>query len=230
MKTSTSPSPLEQELVKSIFSWLPTVDIKAIGVIGSYTTSRSVRPGSDIDVVVVVADLGKLAGPSAEALHKMGRVVDPQGERFEFNTKMNGMTVDVTVIDRFNTPNNPLRDLYENHLGWCESAMAIYGPPLSEVFEIDVLKSRYAKIRERRLAQVHDKIASTKQKILYQRRRDLHVLFELQQFVFIREVIESGIFNRQSIKHAPDVIPGFDRIFADELRRDCGVSLIIDQG
>lgn len=221
---------LEQDVVRSVLNWVAPTKVVAIGAIGSYARFGEIRPGSDIDVVVVVEQLPSDLHCATLALYKYGRVLDPQGERLEFNSRLdNGTVVDVTLIDHFNRPNNPMRDYYENHLGWCGASRTLFGPHLRDVFGLEELVAKYEEIRVQRLELVEEKLASTKLKIREQGRLDLHVLVELQQFIFIREVIRSKKFNSQSIKHADDVIPGFTALFERELRDDCGIDLRVSR-
>ena len=83
-------------------------------------------------------------------------------------------------------------------------------------------------VRDRRLRLVEEKIDLTREKIINQRRSDLHIIYEMQRYVFIRECISQRIFNRLSIKRPELSIPEFDEIFARELGL-CGISLAISR-
>ena len=50
-------------------------------------------------------------------------------------------------------------------------------------------------------------------------------LYELQNYIFIREIIRRGLFNRQSLKHPDDAIPDFKELYAHELKEKCGLEL-----
>lgn len=205
----------------SIFS-----EIKSISIIGSYTIDREVKPGSDIDVVVVVCDIHKTLLKFENIFYKyIVKVNDSEGERIELNTKLDDIVLDVTIIDQFNVPNNPLTDWYENHLGWCEQSICIWGKPMQILFNLVELKSKYKSIRLNRLSLVNEKIEMTIEKITKQGRRDLHIIYELQKYIFIREIITRQLFNRLCVKHADDAIPNFNLIFEKELRDKCGLKL-----
>jgi hypothetical protein len=68
----------------------------------------------------------------------------------------------------------------------------------------------------------------TKQKICEQGRTDLHILYELQKYVFVRECIRNRVFNHLSIKHPDLSIPNFSEIYAQDLE-SCGVQLKIER-
>lgn len=206
-------------------------DIRSTSAIGSYAVDRCVRPGSDIDLVIVVDALDEVEISLPTVFYKEPRrIVDPEGERIEMNAKTsNGETLDITVIDHFNTPNNPLVDWYENHIGWCKNAICLQGEQLSDIFSLGGLVNEYQKLRGKRLQQVNEKIEMTEKKILEQDRTDLHIIYELQKYVFIREIISRGLFNRLSIKHAEDSIPDFNEVFNDELEKKCRLQLNINR-
>jgi len=204
-------------------------NIKSISIIGSYTKQRQVGGGSDIDIVIVVDSLDGLKVHFNNVFYKLTMVDDSEGKRIELNTKLEGVVLDITILDRFNIPNSPLTDYYENHLGWCESSLCIYGVPFPELFNLVRLKSEYANIRSKRLSLVKEKIEMTERKIKEQARRDLYIIYELQKYIFIRELIERNLFNRLSLKHPEDIIPGFDDIYKKELKEKCGIIVnIID--
>lgn len=215
---------IEKKIVEYIRKSV-TADIKSISIIGSYILERKLRSGSDIDVVVVVDDLENVKLSFNNIFYKMTKMVDSQGERVELNTKLEGVVLDVTLIDFFNEPNNPLTDWYENHIGWCENSLCIYGTSMPDLFNLDRRKREYKSIREKRLALVEEKIEMTERKIRDQYRRDLHILYELQNYIFIREIIRRGLFNRQSLKHPGDAIPDFEELYASELKEKCGLEL-----
>ena len=202
-----------------------TADIKSISIIGSYTLERKIRSGSDIDLVVAVEDLENVSLGFDNIFYKMSKMVVSQGERIELNTKLDRVVLDVALIDSFNEPNNPLTDWYENHIGWCENSLCIYGTPMPKLFNLDRRKRKYKSIREKRLALVEEKIDTTERKIRDQNRRDLHILYELQNYIFIREIIRHGLFNRQSLKHPSDAIPDFEELYTLELKEKCGLEL-----
>lgn len=106
--------------------------------------------------------------------------------------------------------------------------LAIYGKPLRKILNYEDRVQEYDKVREYRLQLVEEKIALTQEKILEQGRDDLHIIYELQRYVFIRECIAGRVFNRLSIKRPDLSIPGFNDIFARELGR-CGLSLTISR-
>lgn len=202
-------------------------DLRTVAVIGSYTIEAALRPGSDIDIIVAVGDLDTTLVRFEKTVYKPGVAIrDSMGERIEINTPLNGTTLDVTIIDEFNTPNNPLTDAYENALGSCYHALTLSGMPLRDLFGLDDKIREYDAIRTSRLAIVEAKIASTKQKVVEQDRTDLHIIYELQKYIFIRECIRRKTFNRLSIKHPEQSIPDFDSVFADELAT-CGLTLAI---
>ncbi len=204
--------------------------VESISIIGSYVLSRKLRNGSDIDVVVVVRDIANAIIKFDEIFYKQARkIIDSQGERIELNVKLDNLILDITIIDRFNKPNNPLLDHYENHIGWCKNALCIYGTPMKTLLDLDNKILLYEKIRLKRLSLVEEKIKITKSKILNQHRRDLHILYELQNYIFIREIIKQHIFNKQSIKHPEDSIPNFNQIYSDELKRDCGIIIEVKE-
>lgn len=215
---------IENKIVKYIRKSV-TADIKSISIIGSYTLERKLRSGSDIDLVVVVEDLENISLDFDNIFYKMTKMVDSQGERIELNTKLEDVVLDVTLIDSFNEPNNPLTDWYENHIGWCQNSLCIYGTSMPDLFNLKQRKHEYKSIREKRLALVEEKIEMTERKIRDQNRRDLHILYELQNYIFIREIIRRGLFNRQSLKHPADVIPDFEELYAHELKEKCGLEL-----
>lgn len=95
--------------------------------------------------------------------------------------------------------------------------LAIYGEPLRKILDYEDRVQEYDKVREYRLQLVEEKIALTQEKILEQGRDDLHIIYELQRYVFIRECIAGRVFNRLSIKRPNLSIPGFNDIFAREL-------------
>jgi len=106
--------------------------------------------------------------------------------------------------------------------------LAIYGEPLRKILNYEDRVQEYDKVREYRLQLVEEKIALTQEKILEQGRDNLHIIYELQRYVLIRECIASRVFNRLSIKRPELSIPGFNDIFARELGR-CGLSLTISR-
>lgn len=204
-------------------------DIKSISIIGSYLIDKRVRPGSDIDTVVVVDDLDSArADFNGKVFYKNTAIEDSQGRRQELNTKLSNIPIDITIIDprSTNPPNNPLTDYYENFLGICESGLSIYGQSLREVLDYDNRVIEYESIRDHRLRLVEEKIELTREKIIRQKRSDLHILYEMQRYVFIRECIAHRVFNKLSIKRPELSIPGFDKIFVEELGR-CGILLTI---
>jgi len=201
--------------------------IKSISIIGSYTIERRVRAGSDIDVVVVVDSIENIKVSFDNIFYKLTSIEDSQGRRIELNTKLDGIVLDVTILDNFPAPNNPLTDWYENHLGWCEGSICIYGTTFPELFDLSRLKKEYVNIREKRLKLVEEKILMTESKIKDQGRRDLHIIYELQSYIFIREVIKSNLFNRLSLKHPEATIPEFNKIFEKELSNKCNVTISI---
>ncbi|MBC7546849.1 hypothetical protein H7171_03845 [Candidatus Saccharibacteria bacterium] len=201
-------------------------DIDSISIIGSYLIEYRVREGSDIDLLVAVKDLDTTTVHFDEVFYKDVEIADSMGKRKELNTKLGGIALDVTVIDAFNKPNNPLTDAYENAIGTCLAAYPIYGRPLADVFPIADIISSYGNIRDTRLAIVDEKIGMTKQKIREQGRTDLHILYELQKYVFIRECIRNRVFNHLSIKHPDLSIPNFSETYAQDLE-SCGVQLKI---
>ncbi len=203
-------------------------DIDSISIIGSYLIENCPREGSDIDLLVAVKDLGATTVHFNEVFYKDAKIKDSMGERRELNTKLGGIALDVTVIDKFNQPNNPLTDAYENAIGTCLAAYPIYGKPLSEVFPIADIVANYENIRGTRLAIVDEKIEMTKQKIREQGRTDLHILYELQKYVFVRECIKNRVFNYLSIKHPDLSIPNFSEIYAQDLA-SCGVQLTVER-
>jgi predicted nucleotidyltransferase len=215
---------IEKKIVEYIRKSV-TADIKSISIIGSYTLERKLRSGSDIDLVVVVEDLENISLDFDNIFYKMTKMVDSQGERIELNTKLEGVVLDVTLIESFNDPNNPLTDWYENHIGWCENSLCIYGTSMPDLFNLKQRKHEYKSIREKRLALVEEKIEMTERKIRDQNRRDLHIFYELQNYIFIREIIRRGLFNRQSLKHPSDAIPYFEELYALELKEKCGLEL-----
>lgn len=73
---------------------------------------------------------------------------------------------------------------------------------------------------------VEEKIQLTKNKILEQGRNDLHIIYELQRYIFIRECIARRVFNRWSIKHPERSIPDFKEVFDRHLGQ-CGILLTI---
>ena len=100
--------------------------------------------------------------------------------------------------------------------------------PLRKILNYEDRVQEYDKVHEYRLQLVEEKIALTQEKILEQGRDDLHIIYELQRYVFIRECIAGRVFNRLSIKRPDLSIPGFNDIFARELGR-CGLSLTISR-
>ncbi len=215
---------IEKKIVEYIKNSV-VADIKSISIIGSYTLERKLRNGSDIDLVVVVDNLKNVKINFDNIFYKMTKMVDSQGKRIELNTKLEGVVLDVTLIDSFNEPNSPLTDWYENHIGWCENSLCIYGTPMPDLFDLEQRKREYEALRAKRLALVDEKIEMTERKIRDQDRRDLHILYELQNYIFIREIIRRRLFNRQSLKHPEDAIPNFKEIYARELREKCGLEL-----
>lgn len=203
-------------------------DIDSISIIGSYLIEHRIREGSDIDLLVAVKDLGATVVHFDEVFYKDVEIEDSMGKRKELNTKLSGIALDITVIDEFNQPNNPLTDAYENAIGTCLAACPIYGKPLSIVFPIADILSGYENIRDTRLAIVGEKIEMTKQKIRAQGRTDLHILYELQKYVFVRECIKNRVFNHLSIKHPDLSIPNFSEIYAQDLE-SCNVQLKIER-
>lgn len=204
-------------------------NILSISIIGSYLINDSVRHGSDIDTVIVVDKLDSTkVNFDGKIFYKNTIIEDSQGKRQELNTKFDGIPIDITVIDPYSTnpPNNPLTDYYENFLGLCESGKAIYGKSLREALRYDELVRHYDVIREKRLRLVNEKIDLTKRKITDQGRNDLHIIYELQRYIFIRECVARRIFNRLSIKHPEQSVPNFNEIFRSELK-DCGIDLVI---
>lgn len=201
--------------------------IKSISIIGSSTKQRRVGGGSDIDIVIVVDSLDGLKVNFSNVFYKLTTVDDSQGKRIELNTKLEGVVLDITILDKFNIPNSPLTDYYENHLGWCEGSICIYGVPFPELFDLVSLKSEYNNIRSKRLSLVKEKIKMTERKIKEQGRRDLYIIYELQKYIFIRELIERNLFNRLSLKHPEDIIPNFDDIYKKELKEKCGITVNI---
>lgn len=203
--------------------------IKSVSIIGSYLINNSLRPGSDIDTVVVVDNLREtIASFGDKIFYKNTIIEDSQGRRQEVNVKLGNTPVDITIIDpgSTNPPNNPLTDYYENFLGICESGLAIYGQPLREVLNYENLVKEYDKVREYRLKLVDEKILLTERKIVEQGRDDLHIVYELQRYVFIRECIAGRVFNKLSIKRPELSVPGFDEIFSKELGK-CGLTMSI---
>ncbi len=221
-----SNTEFEDRIVKYIRQSIETY-IKSIAIIGSYTIERRIRAGSDIDVVVVVDNLNNLIVNFDNIFYKQTSIDDSQGKRIELNTKLDDVVIDITIIDRFNSPNNPLTDWYENHLGWCEYSLCIYGVTFSELFDLKRLKKEYENIRGKRLSLVEEKIKLTERKIKEQARRDLHIIYELQRYIFIREVIKRKLFNRFSLKHPGITIPDFNQIFCNELRYKCCIKITI---
>ena len=203
-------------------------DIDSISIIGSYLIDHRIREGSDIDLLVAVKDLGATAVHFDEVFYKDVEIEDSMGKRKELNTKLGGVALDITVIDEFNQPNNPLTDAYENAIGTCLAAYPIYGKPLNEVFPIADIVSDYENIRDTRLAIVDEKIEMTKQKIREQGRTDLHILYELQKYIFVRECIRNRVFNHLSIKHPNLSISNFSEIYSQDLA-SCGVQLTIER-
>lgn len=202
-------------------------EVRSISIIGSYLIDESIREGSDIDLIVAVRDLGQTTVNFGDVFYKDVAVKDSMGERREVNTKLSGTTLDITVIDRFNTPNNPLTDGYENAIGSCLASLPIYGSSLREVFDLDGVVANYGHLQKPRQKIVDEKIASTKRKITEQGRTDLHILHELQKYTYIRECIGRGIFNRLGIKHPTDAIPDFTDVFESELA-ECGIALTVN--
>ena len=107
----------------------------------------------------------------------------------------------------------------------CENSLCIYGISMTDLFNLEQRKREYKSIREKRLALVDEKIDMTERKIRDQNRRDLHIFYELQSYIFIREIIRRGLFNRQSLKHPGDAIPDFEELYAHELKQKCGLEL-----
>lgn len=203
-------------------------DIDSISIIGSYLIDHRVREGSDIDLLVAVQNLGATVVHFENVFYKNVEIEDSMGRRIELNTKLGGIALDITVIDEFNRPNNPLTDAFENAIGTCLAAHTIYGKPLNEVFIIEDIVSDYENIRETRLAIVNEKIDMTKQKIREQGRTDLHILYELQKYVFVRECIRNKVFNHLSIKHPNLSVPNFSETYAQDLV-SCGIQLKIER-
>ena len=206
-------------------------DIKSISIIGSYLIDRCVGPGSDIDTVVVVGDLDSAKAEFHDKIFYKNTIIeDSQGRRQEMNVRFGEIPIDITIIDpdSTNPPNNPLTDYYENFLGLCKSGLSIYGGSLRETLDYDSRIIEYENVRDRRLRLVEEKIDLTREKIINQRRSDLHIIYEMQRYVFIRECISQRIFNRLSIKRPELSIPEFDEIFARELGL-CGISLAISR-
>lgn len=204
-------------------------DVKSISIIGSYLIDMNVRAGSDIDTVIVVDDLDIARVQFGDDIFYKNTVIeDSQGRRQELNTKLEGVPIDITVLDpeSTNPPNNPLTDYYENFLGLCESGYAIYGDSLREVLQYDERVAHYDTIRDHRLSLVEEKIALTMNKITDQGRSDLHIIYELQRYIFIRECIARRVFNRWSIKHPERSIPDFQDVFNRHLGQ-CGIALTI---
>lgn len=225
-KLSSAPS--HEQLANYLRSGVEG-DVESISIIGSYLIDLCVRPGSDIDTVVVVNDLEEAEVQfDGDIFYKNTIVEDSQGRRQELNTKLEGVPIDVTVIDpeSTNPPNNPLTDYYENFLGLCESGYPIYGDSLKEVLKYDEKVAHYDAIRNQRLELVDEKLKLTKDKILEQGRNDLHIIYELQRYTFIRECIARRIFNKWSIKHPERSIPDFNEVFHRQLGQ-CGLALTI---
>lgn len=206
-------------------------DIKSISIIGSYLINKRLRPGSDIDTVIVVDDLDSTKVNFGDKIFYKNTIIeDSQGKRQELNVKFNNIPIDITVLDpnTINPPNNPLTDYYENLLGLCESGHTIYGSSLREVIKLDERVAHYDTIRENRLKLVEEKTNLTKRKILEQGRDDLYIIYELQRYIFIRECISRKIFNRLSMKHPEQSIPDFEDVFTHELG-ECGLSIKISR-
>lgn len=226
-KINMSNVEFEDKIVSYVFKSIKA-KIRSISIIGSYTIDRKVRLGSDIDTVIVIENLNNITVNFDNIFYKFTTIDDSEGRRIELNTKLENTVLDITIIDEFSHPNNPLTDWYENHLGWCENAICIFGTPFSELFDLKERKKEYAKLRKKRLGLVEEKIEMTERKIIDQKRRDLHIMYELQTYIFIREIINRRLFNRLSIKHPNDAILDFDNIYKSELSK-CGVILqIID--
>ena len=222
--------PSQEQLADFIESGVDA-NVKSISIIGSYLIDKCLRPGSDIDTVVVVENLDNTTANFDDKLFYKNTIIeDSQGRRQEMNAKLDGVPIDITIIDpdSTNPPNNPLTDYYENFLGLCESGLAIYGEPLRDVLNYEDRVREYDKVREHRLRLVDEKIALTQEKILEQGRDDLHIIYELQRYVFIRECIAGRVFNRLSIKRPELSIPRFNDIFTRELGK-CGLSLAISK-
>lgn len=204
-------------------------NVESMAIIGSYLIYKRLRPGSDIDVVVVVDSLDETEVRFGDVFYKDAFIEDSQGRRKELNIRLNEVPIDITIIDpdSTNEPNNPLTDYYENYLGLCLNGLTIYGKQFSDVLRTDQRIERYMEIRSRRLGLVEKKIDLTKQKIVEQERDDLHIIYELQRYVFIRECIARPVFNFLSIKHPEKSIPDFNEIFDNELA-SCGLELQIN--
>ena len=224
----SSPDVRHKELAQFLAEGIKG-DIKSISIIGSYLLDKTVRPGSDIDTVIVVSDLrSALADYGGKIFYKDTVIEDSQGKRQEMNVKFGGVPIDITILDpnSTNPPNNPLTDYYENFLGLCESGLSIYGQSLREALNYEERVKAYHAVREHRLSLVEEKLELTRRKIAEQDREDLHIIYELQRYVFIRECIRNRIFNRFSIKRPELSIPNFNEIFARELRQ-CALKLTI---
>lgn len=199
-------------------------DVRSVSIIGSYLMSHNIRPGSDIDLVVVVRDLGSSALRFGSVIYKDNEINDPMGLRKEQNTSFKGVPLDVTLIDRFNTPSNPLTDNYENALGSFMGSLAIFGESLSDIFEIPRLMQEYDSIKEQRLTVILNKIDRTIAKIIEQDRLDFAIINELYRYIFLRECIQRSVFPQYGIKHPDTSVQGFNKLFIDELS-DHGIML-----
>jgi len=206
-------------------------EVQSVSIIGSYLIDHRLRPGSDIDTVIVVDDLEATRASFGDKIfYKNTLIEDSQGRRQEMNAKLDGVPVDITIIDpdSTNPPNNPLTDYYENFLGLCLSGYPIYGRSLKEVLKYNERVKHYDTIRDMRLRLVEEKIALTKQKITDQQRDDLHIIYELERYVFIRECIARRVFNTLSIKHPEKSVPDFNAIFEQDLA-DCGLMVAVSR-
>jgi len=220
-------SPKHNEIVSFVRNSI-NGDINSISIIGSYLIDNKIRKGSDLDLLVTVRKLETTTVCFNDVFQKNVEIKDSMGKRREINTKFDGITLDITIIDSFNKPNNPLTDSYENAIGTCLAAMLIYGRPLREIFSINNVIEGYEKIRDERLNIVNKKIEITKQKIQEQGRNDLHNLYELEKYVFIRECIFKKVFNYLSVKHAELSIPDFNEIYRQDLK-SCNILIKVEK-
>jgi len=213
------------EIVAFLLSGI-RADVLSISIIGSYLIDMRVRAGSDIDLVVVVKDLDTSGHQFQTRVTKDAYLVDYEGTRKEIATNYGGTILDLTLLDKFNTPNSPARDNYENHIGWCVKAYTIYGKSPAELFDVETKINDYRQIQNNRLRVVEGKIFATKQKLALQEIKQLRTLYDLQCDIFRRECMSRTIFNALGVKYCERAIPGFTDIFARELE-DCGVYLSI---
>jgi len=203
-------------------------EVNGVTIIGSYLINNCPRNGSDIDLIVAVDNLENTELYKKDVIYKDNEIVDSMGRRKELNVNLGGYVLDLTYIDSFNTPNNPINDNYENAIGSALMGKTISGERMIDIFEISKKIDRYVDIRVDRLEVVSQKIEHAKDKLKTIDQVSLKSVYDLNRLVFIRECIGRKIFNHLGDKYADLIIPSFSELFREELE-ECGVEIKISK-